>query len=331
MIFFCCFSRANLCLHLGLYIFIHYGLSHTKNHINFRSDRLKKLWLGRKLEIWAVILIGYFWDFFKSMEIVQKMKKKLLHKNWKKNFCNQQCSQIKSWDKAVFFLKTENWKFSKVWKQSWKKLAIDFFAMIYLLVSFQRCNTKMSHTFIDFLAIQFLLKNVWPTTFKMFYLHFQSNFQVTLTLWQTALLANAFLLYSFPNLWWGHLVSQGTYVYLYPYVYTFANTTHTGSVWIVLTLTIDRYLALCQPLKHRAIGKKRCVKWSYLLGKPKSIYLISLFFRRVRRLMIVVSAMAVMFSIPRFFEVHVILICDEDQLSCVATIDRTELFDVSRK
>uniref|UniRef100_A0A8R1HSZ2 G_PROTEIN_RECEP_F1_2 domain-containing protein n=1 Tax=Caenorhabditis japonica TaxID=281687 RepID=A0A8R1HSZ2_CAEJA len=80
---------------------------------------------------------------------------------------------------------------------------------------------------------------------------------VTLTLWQTALLANAFLLYSFPNLWWGHLVSQGTYVYLYPYVYTFANTTHTGSVWIVLTLTIDRYLALCQPLKHRAIGKKR--------------------------------------------------------------------------
>ncbi|CCD64788.1 G-protein coupled receptors family 1 profile domain-containing protein [Caenorhabditis elegans] len=128
---------------------------------------------------------------------------------------------------------------------------------------------------------------------------------VTLTLWQTALLANAFLLYSFPNLWWGHLVSQGTYVYLYPYVYTFANTTHTGSVWIVLTLTIDRYLALCQPLKHRAIGKKR----------------------RVRRLMIVVSAMAVMFSIPRFFEVHVILICDEDQLSCVATIDRTELFD----
>uniref|UniRef100_A0A8R1HU03 G_PROTEIN_RECEP_F1_2 domain-containing protein n=1 Tax=Caenorhabditis japonica TaxID=281687 RepID=A0A8R1HU03_CAEJA len=128
---------------------------------------------------------------------------------------------------------------------------------------------------------------------------------VTLTLWQTALLANAFLLYSFPNLWWGHLVSQGTYVYLYPYVYTFANTTHTGSVWIVLTLTIDRYLALCQPLKHRAIGKKR----------------------RVRRLMIAVSFMAVMFSIPRFFEVHVILLCDTHPHYCVATIDRTELFD----
>ena len=46
-------------------------------------------------------------------------------------------------------------------------------------------------------------------------------------------------------------------MHIYPYVYTFANTTHTGTVWIVLTLTIDRYLALCQPLKHRAIGKKR--------------------------------------------------------------------------
>ncbi|CAD6191099.1 unnamed protein product [Caenorhabditis auriculariae] len=126
---------------------------------------------------------------------------------------------------------------------------------------------------------------------------------VTLTLWQTALLANAFLLYSLPNLLFGHLVSQGSYVHLYPYVYTFANTTHTGSVWIVLTLTIDRYLALCQPLKHRAIGKKS----------------------RVRRLMVGVSIMAVFFSLPRFFEVHVEPWCQDGH--CVATIDRTELFE----
>lgn len=126
---------------------------------------------------------------------------------------------------------------------------------------------------------------------------------VTLTLWQTALLCNAFLLYSLPNLIFGHLVSQGNYVYLYPYVYTFANTTHTGSVWIVLTLTIDRYLALCQPLKHRAIGKKR----------------------RVRRLMIVVSILAVIFSVPRFFEVHVTPWCENGE--CIATIDRTQLFE----
>ncbi|PAV73773.1 hypothetical protein WR25_16295 isoform J [Diploscapter pachys] len=130
---------------------------------------------------------------------------------------------------------------------------------------------------------------------------------VTLTLWQTALLANAFLLYSLPNLIWGHLVSQGTYVYIYQYVYTFANTTHTGSVWIVLTLTVDRYLALCQPLKHRAIGKKS----------------------RVRRLMIVVSLFAVIFSAPRFFEVHVLTNWCKEAPNCVPIIIRTELFENS--
>lgn len=127
---------------------------------------------------------------------------------------------------------------------------------------------------------------------------------VTLTVWQTALLANAFLLYSFPHILFGHLVSQGNYVYIYPYVYTFANTTHTGSVWIVLTLTIDRYLALCQPLKHRAIGKKS----------------------RVKRLMVIVSLLAVVFSSPRFFEVHVIQLCNEHN-DCIAVIDRTALFE----
>ncbi|CAI5454681.1 unnamed protein product [Caenorhabditis angaria] len=127
---------------------------------------------------------------------------------------------------------------------------------------------------------------------------------VTLTLWQTALLANAFLLYSFPTLVFGFLVSTGSYVHIYPYVYTFANTTHTGSVWIVLTLTIDRYLALCQPLKHRAIGKKR----------------------RVKRLMILVSLLAVLFSLPRFFEVHVITLTNYTTNETIVAIERTELF-----
>lgn len=79
--------------------------------------------------------------------------------------------------------------------------------------------------------------------------------------WQTALLCNGFLLYCLPTLLYGHIVSTGTYVYLYPCVYALANVTHTGSVWIILTLTIDRYLALCQPLKYRAIGNKKFKKF----------------------------------------------------------------------
>ncbi|VDM28339.1 unnamed protein product [Toxocara canis] len=131
---------------------------------------------------------------------------------------------------------------------------------------------------------------------------------VTLTIWQTALLCNAFLLYCLPTLIYGHVVATGNYVYLYPYAYAFANTTHTGSVWIVLTLTVDRYLALCKPLTHRAVGKRS----------------------RVKRLMIAVSLMAVIFSLPRFFEVHVIEHCTSDphnanMIFCTPAISRTEL------
>ncbi|KAI1724252.1 7 transmembrane receptor (rhodopsin family) domain-containing protein [Ditylenchus destructor] len=132
---------------------------------------------------------------------------------------------------------------------------------------------------------------------------------VTLTCWQTALLANAFLLYCLPTLLFGHVVSNGTYVLLYPYVYAFANTTHTGSVWIILTLTVDRYLALCRPLTHRAIGKKS----------------------RVKKLMIAVSLLAVLFSAPRFFEVTTVWYCPSMEngticnSACEPTVARTAL------
>ena len=129
-------------------------------------------------------------------------------------------------------------------------------------------------------------------------------FQVTLTLWQTALLCNAFLLYCLPTLIYGHVVSSGYYVFVYPFVYAFANTTHTGTVWIILTLTIDRYLALCQPLKHRAIGKRS----------------------RVKRLMVAVSILAIFFSVPRFFEVATIYDCDEGG-DCIPVVSRTAIVD----
>uniref|UniRef100_A0AC34G7N6 G-protein coupled receptors family 1 profile domain-containing protein n=1 Tax=Panagrolaimus sp. ES5 TaxID=591445 RepID=A0AC34G7N6_9BILA len=128
---------------------------------------------------------------------------------------------------------------------------------------------------------------------------------VTLTLWQTALLCNAFLLYCLPTLIYGHVVSSGYYVFVYPFVYAFANTTHTGTVWIILTLTIDRYLALCQPLKHRAIGKRS----------------------RVKRLMVAVSILAIFFSVPRFFEVATIYDKDPETDEWIPVVSRTAIVD----
>ncbi|CAJ0953108.1 unnamed protein product, partial [Mesorhabditis belari] len=187
---------------------------------------------------------------------------------------------------------------------------IDDTSLLALLVE------MFSHIINGYLTAAFVITGVVLNLFSIFiFLRCERTgtpaiqyYLVTLTMWQTALLCNAFLLYCLPNLIFGHLVSNGSYVHIYPYVYTFANTTHTGSVWIVLTLTIDRYLALCQPLKHRAIGKRS----------------------RVKRLMLVVSLLAVLFSVPRFFEVHVEEVCGADRRTgeeyCIPQIARTNLY-----
>ncbi|KAI6173411.1 Cyclic nucleotide-binding domain-containing protein [Aphelenchoides besseyi] len=79
---------------------------------------------------------------------------------------------------------------------------------------------------------------------------------ITLTAWQSALLLSAFFLYCLPTLIFGRVVNFGFYAQFYPISYVFANASHTGCVWIAVVLTVDRYLALCRPLKHPAIGKK---------------------------------------------------------------------------
>lgn len=82
------------------------------------------------------------------------------------------------------------------------------------------------------------------------------HFQLALTIWQTAVLFSTFFLNCLPVLLYGERVVFGSYVYIYPYAYTVANTTFTGSVWIVLSLTVDRFLALCYPFTHQTPRKK---------------------------------------------------------------------------
>uniref|UniRef100_A0A914W8W4 G-protein coupled receptors family 1 profile domain-containing protein n=1 Tax=Plectus sambesii TaxID=2011161 RepID=A0A914W8W4_9BILA len=106
---------------------------------------------------------------------------------------------------------------------------------------------------------------------------------IYLAIWETTLLLNAFLMYSFPTLYYGHVRHYGPYVVIFPFVYTLSNMTLTGSVWVVMALTVDRYFALCHPLAHKAIQERK----------------------RVKKLLLVVSACAVLFSLPRYFELQV--------------------------
>ncbi|KAL3124793.1 hypothetical protein niasHT_003179 [Heterodera trifolii] len=110
---------------------------------------------------------------------------------------------------------------------------------------------------------------------------------ISLAGWHSALLFNAFLLYCLPTMLWGSVVSSGPYVHLYPPTYALANATHTGTVWIILALTLDRYLALCMPFKHRIFSKRS----------------------RVKRLVVGLSIGALFFCLPRFFEVQTTVEC----------------------
>ncbi|VDK46671.1 unnamed protein product [Anisakis simplex] len=116
---------------------------------------------------------------------------------------------------------------------------------------------------------------------------------IYLTIWQTLLLCNAFVMYCLPTLLYGCVISEGLYVYIYPFVYTLANATHTAAIWVILALTIDRYLALCKPLTH-------------MVNVQKS---------KVKRIMTAISIGAILFSAPRFFEVRITTVCDDDASS----------------
>uniref|UniRef100_A0A0N4ZYB4 G_PROTEIN_RECEP_F1_2 domain-containing protein n=1 Tax=Parastrongyloides trichosuri TaxID=131310 RepID=A0A0N4ZYB4_PARTI len=126
---------------------------------------------------------------------------------------------------------------------------------------------------------------------------------ITLTLWQTGVLINGFLLYSFPNIYRIYFGSLESYQLVYPYVFAGANITMVATVWVILALTVDRYLALCKPLKHRYIGKRS----------------------RVKRIMILVSILSFLYNIPRFFEIVTKQLCTikNNEKSCKYYVDRT--------
>lgn len=110
---------------------------------------------------------------------------------------------------------------------------------------------------------------------------------LTLAIWDTLLLIFATLLYGFPLAYYRSLPMRGNnYVYLYPVFFTASNVTLVGSAWIVMTLTVDRYFALCKPITHKHIGKRS----------------------RVKKLLLLVSFIAVLYGLPRSFEVTVLLV-----------------------
>ncbi|VDK72780.1 unnamed protein product [Onchocerca ochengi] len=93
----------------------------------------------------------------------------------------------------------------------------------------------------------------------------------------TALLISAALLYCIPTFF----ISLGNYARFFPSYYLFSNASLTASVWLMCVLMFERYRAFCRPLD------------SYT--KPQ----------KVHRTLSLVSLLALLFSLPRLFELSV--------------------------
>ncbi|KAI6175766.1 FMRFamide receptor [Aphelenchoides bicaudatus] len=121
------------------------------------------------------------------------------------------------------------------------------------------------------------------------------TFFVWLAISDTFLLLSALLMYAVPSLMNGKL---GHYVRLFPYFYLMSNSALTASVWLMCSLVFDRYRTLSSPFAIRSSN-------------------VSL----VHRVLLSICMIALIFSLPRFFELHLVT----DKESGIEYVTQTEL------
>lgn len=76
--------------------------------------------------------------------------------------------------------------------------------------------------------------------------------------------------------------------YAEPYIWPIASMAQTATVWMVVLITVDRYLAICRPFNGCRIASKRQALWA----------------------VVVIVAASVVFNVPRFFDQTVALQSD---------------------
>ncbi len=117
---------------------------------------------------------------------------------------------------------------------------------------------------------------------------------ICLAIWDSLLLVSSFLQFSLwvlqdPN---GGFNTTGPHASVLRWAFVLINTSLTGCVWIITCVTIERYMAISCPLRLRLFNNVA----------------------RAKICLIGVSLSALIFNIPRYFEMNVVDIC---QFDCV--------------
>lgn len=122
----------------------------------------------------------------------------------------------------------------------------------------------------------------------------------------TVLIITSILLFGLPAVYpyTGYLYYYFYFIYpsISPFVYPIAMAAQTASIYLTLTVTLERYVAVCHPLKARAL----CT------------------YGRARIYVVIIIIFALLYNLPRFWEVGVQEYTDDEQFGrflCIRASD----------